>query len=75
MVKPPADTRLPVYNWMLPVQHLARVREEIESAMFHLSREGAENVLMIDVQPLEHRYVAGERSQDLYEAMIRVKFR
>lgn len=75
MVKPPAATRLPVFDWHLPVKHLASVREEIEDAAVHISREGAETALMIDIRPLEHRYVAGERSHALYEAMLAVKFR
>ena len=75
MVKLPTSPRLPVYDWMLPVNHLSRIRKEIEDAARHISQSGAENALMIDVRPLEHRYGAGERTQALYEAMMAVKFR
>lgn len=75
MVKPPVSPRLPVFDWQLPLRHFARVREEIEDAALHVSQSGAENALMIDVRPLEHRYAVGERSQALYEAMLATKFK
>ena len=66
--------RLPVYEWEIATQHLADVRAEIEAAR-HDSALGAENTLFVMIRPLEERYRKGERTPELYKAMMTTTFR
>lgn len=69
-----AAVRIPVYAWPKALAHLAEVREQIR-ALASVSAWGAENCIVIDMRPLEHRYAAGERSAALYEAMMGLTWR
>lgn len=73
MIFPPQPTRLPVYDWSHALMHLLSVRTQIEASLDHFP-VGARNAIVVLVRPLEHRYAAGERSAELYEAMMAVRF-
>lgn len=62
------------YDWPKAAAHVTEVRQEIEG-LARVSPLGAQNSLLVTVWPLEDRYRKGERSAELYEAMMGLKFR
>lgn len=60
------------YDWPAALAHVDDVKLMLRGYAKVYSL-GAENVLMVYVQPLIWRYEAGERSAELYEAMLRLE--